>query len=86
MKSLERGKNTSSLEVTSISQHGFWILLNGTEHFLPFDKFPWFREAKISELTNVELHHQHHLYWPGLDVDLSVDIIQDPDKYKLISE
>lgn len=86
MKSLEHGERTSALEVTNISQHGFWILLNGTEYFLPFEKFPWFREAKIGEILNVELHHERHLHWPNLDVDLSLDIIQNPDRYPLISK
>jgi hypothetical protein len=86
VKSLKRGKNTSECEVTNISEHGFWILLRGTEYFLPFEKFPWFREAKVAEITNVELYHENHLYWPKLDVDLSLDIIRDPDKYKLVSK
>jgi hypothetical protein len=73
-------------EVTNISEHGFWILLQGTEYFLPFEKFPWFREAKVAEITTVEVYHENHLYWPKLDVDLSLDIIHDPDKYKLVSK
>ncbi len=86
MRSLKRGKTTSACEVTNISQHGFWILTNGTEYFLPFEKFPWFRDARVSEITGVELHHGHHLYWPKLDIDLSLAIIRDPDKYKLLSK
>ncbi|HBG28917.1 MAG: hypothetical protein A2Y10_16580 [Planctomycetes bacterium GWF2_41_51] len=85
MKSLKRGKNTSKLEVTNISQHGFWILLSGKEYFLPFEKFPWFREASIADLTNIQLLHKTHLYWPALDVDLSINIIENPEKYKLIA-
>lgn len=27
-------------EVTNVSQHGFWILLDDQELFLPFDEFP----------------------------------------------
>lgn len=73
------------LEVTNISQHGFWILLNGTEYFLPFEKFPWFRKASIADLTNIQLLHKSHLYWPALDVDLSINIIENPEKYKLIA-
>jgi hypothetical protein len=85
VKSLKRGKNTSRLEVTNISQHGFWILLSGKEYFLPFEKFPWFKKASIADLTNIKLLHKTHLYWPSLDVDLSVNIIQNPEKYKLIA-
>lgn len=73
------------LEVTNISQHGFWILLSGKEYFLPFEKFPWFKKASVADLTNIQLLHKTHLYWPALDVDLSVDIIENPEKYKLIT-
>jgi hypothetical protein len=85
VKSLKRGKNTSKLEVTNISQHGFWILLSGKEYFLPFEKFPWFEKASIADLTNIKLLHKTHLYWPSLDVDLSTNIIENPEKYKLIA-
>jgi hypothetical protein len=85
VKSLKRGKNTSKLEVTNISQHGFWILLSGKEYFLPFENFPWFKKASIADLTNIQLLHKTHLYWPALDVDLSVNIIENPEKYKLIA-
>jgi hypothetical protein len=76
----------TACEVTNISEHGFWILVNGTEYFLPFEKFPWFRDTRISEITAVELYHEHHLHWPKLDVDLSIEIIENPDKYNLVSK
>jgi hypothetical protein len=28
------------VEVTNISRHGFWILLDDRELFLPFEEFP----------------------------------------------
>lgn len=86
MKSLKYGKSTSKPEITNISQHGFWILIKGKEYFLPFGKFPWFKKAGIADLTKVELLHKTHLYWPKLDVDLSINIIENPEKYKLIAK
>ena len=86
MKSLKRGKSTLKPEITNISQHGFWIFLKGKEYFLPFDKFPWFKKTAVGDLTKVELLHKTHLYWPSLDVDLSVSIIEHPEKYKLIAK
>ncbi len=83
MKSLQPGKNTSKAEITNISEHGFWILLKGTEYFLPFEKYPWFKNASISSITNLELVHNHHLYWPKLDVDLTTEILETPEKYPL---
>lgn len=86
MKSLKRGKSISRPEITNISEHGFWILLNGNEYFVGFEKFPWFKEARIGELSNVQLWHDSHLYWPDLDVDLSVNIIEHPERYRLIAK
>ena len=85
MKSGQRGKNTSLVEVTNVSKTGFWLLLEGEELFVPFKQFPWFKEASIGELVNVELPAAHHLYWPDLDIDLAVDSILHPDKFPLVS-
>lgn len=85
MKSAARGKNTSNVEVTNVSQHGFWMLIEQQERFLAFDHFPWFRDSSIGQLCNVELLHPNHLYWPDLDIDLAGDSIHQPERYPLIS-
>ena len=72
-------------EVTNVSSHGFWLLISETERFVSFKTFPWFRDASIAELTNVELPSPHHLYWPELDVDLAVDSLDHPERYPLVS-
>jgi hypothetical protein len=53
--------------------------------FVPFDQFPWFREASVREIANVQLPSPHHLYWPDLDIDLAVESIEHPEKYPLVS-
>ena len=77
------GPATSDAEVTNISQHGFWLLLDGRELFLPFDEFPWFKEASVEAILRVERPTTRHLYWPEIDVDLSVDSIEHPERYPL---
>lgn len=84
MTSPKRGLSTSAPEVASLSRHGFWLIVNGTEYFLPFERFPWFRGASKAQLGEVELLHETHLYWPALDVDLSLAIIEEPEKYRLV--
>jgi len=79
------GTNTSVPEVTHVSQHGLWLLLADEEVLLPFDQFPWFRRATIDQLSNVEWPSPDHLYWPDLDVDLSVASIRRPDAFPLVS-
>lgn len=85
MKSSTHGKNISKPEITNISEHGFWVFIEATEYFLPFEQFPWFKQATVSQITNVQCLHKTHLYWPDLDIDLSLSIIQSPEKYKLVS-
>ncbi len=85
MRSDALGTSTSEIEVTNISKHGFWILLKDRELFLPFSEFPWFKEAAVEQILDVEWPSPRHLYWPGLDIDLSVDSIEDPEDYPLIS-
>ncbi|MFZ0428957.1 MAG: DUF2442 domain-containing protein [Acidobacteriota bacterium] len=85
MKSTGRGSSTSGVEVTNISKNGLWLLVGDTEHFLPFEEFPWFREATVGELLNVELPHPHHVHWPDLDVDLAMESIEHPERYPLVS-
>ena len=84
-KSAARGKRTSAVEVANVSPHGFWLLIDRTEFFLPFEHFPWFRNATIGQLTTVELPNPHHLYWPELDIDLAVESLNHPERYPLVS-
>ncbi|MCB4756312.1 MAG: DUF2442 domain-containing protein [Elusimicrobia bacterium] len=84
MKSSKRGKNISKAEVLDISGHGVWIFINGKEYFLPYEDFPWFKKAKVSDIHNLKLFHGSHLFWPNLDVDLDLSSLQDPSKYPMI--
>ncbi len=86
MRSAQLGKHISEVEVTNVSQHGFWLLIDKRELFVPFAQFPWFREVPIGKLLNVELPHPHHLYWPDLDVDLAVESIEHPERFPLLSK
>ena len=85
MKSEQRGKSTSAIEVGNVTGHGFWLLVDGRELYLPFDQFPWFRQASIEALTRIERPSPHHLYWPILDIDLAVESIEHPERYPLVS-
>ena len=83
MKSETLGKNTSKVEVTHISSHGIWILLEDEEMFLSYKDFPWFKDATIREILNVEELFLGHFYWSDLDVDLSKEIIKNPERFPM---
>ena len=80
------GTTTSAPEVTHVSMHGFWLLLGDEELLLPFEQFPWFRKATIEQLSQVEWPTPEHLYWPQLDIDLSVASIRDPKAFPLLAK
>jgi hypothetical protein len=80
------GTITLAAEVTHVSRHGFWLLLNDEELLVPFSEFPWFKKANIEQLTAVEWPSVNHLYWPQLDVDLSVESIRHPQAFPLIAK
>ena len=77
------GKNISKVEVTHISAYGVWVLAGERELFMSYEDFPWFKDAPIGKILNVEEPHLGHLYWPDLDVDLTIDIIEHPERYPL---
>jgi len=85
MKSSRRGKRTSDVEVTNVSKHGFWILINARELFVSFEYFPFFKDAPIGQILKVESPRPDHLHWPALDVDLSVESIEHPEDFPLVS-
>ena len=75
------GKITLEAEVTQIDKQGIWLLIGEKESFLPFDKFPWFRDASVGTIHHVELLNNNHLYWPDLDIDLAVESIEHPERF-----
>lgn len=86
MNSLTHGANTLTAEVTHISAHGVWLLASGKEHFMSYEDFPWFNDQSVKSILNVEEQSPGHFYWPDIDVDLSEEIIEHPDKFPLKSK
>jgi len=52
---------------------------------MSFTDFPWFRNATIATIQDVEYQHQQHLYWPQLDIDISVESVKHPERFPLIA-
>ena len=83
MKSLERGIRTSHVEIVHVSPHGIWLSVRGKEYFLPYEEFPWFQDARLSEIHRVQLVQGRFLRWEDLDVELALDSLEHPDRYPL---
>jgi hypothetical protein len=85
MRSETPGPDTLSAEVTRINESALWLRIDGEELHLPFELFPWFRDAHTSEIRNVERPSPLRLRWPDLDIDLAVESIRHPEKFPLVS-
>ncbi|XOV88078.1 MAG: DUF2442 domain-containing protein [Pseudomonadota bacterium] len=83
MSASRLGSESLGAEVTNISEYGLWILVGDEELFLSHEDFPWFKSSSVQDVLNVELLSPAHLYWPGLDADISTDSIKEPDGYPL---
>lgn len=76
------GKN-ASVEVTHISKTGVWLLSHDREFFMSYEDFSWFKDAPVGKIMNVEEPYAGHYYWPDLDVDLTSEIIEYPERFPL---
>ena len=84
MESNAPGKSTS-VEVTNISAHGVWLLAGDRELLMSYEDFPWFKDVTVGKVLHVEEPTPGHFHWPDLDVDLTVEIIEHPERFPMRS-
>jgi hypothetical protein len=46
---------------------------------------PRSREVAIEQLSQIEWPTPNHLYWPLLDIDLSVESVRNPEAFPLVA-
>lgn len=76
MESITRGTDVSTVQFTSISKHGLWLRTIDKWFFIPFQDFPGFQDASVSEIMNVRWPDPNYLYWPDLGMELAIESIQ----------
>ncbi|NOZ73168.1 MAG: DUF2442 domain-containing protein [Chloroflexi bacterium] len=86
MSLLAPGNTTSTVEITNISTHGVWLLTHGKELFMPYEAFPWFKDQPVKHIINVVEVSPGHFYWPDIDVDLTDEMIEHPERFPLIAK
>jgi hypothetical protein len=85
MNSKKPGASISPVEVVQISGDGLQIRTHKGEFFLSYDDFPWFLDAPVTALRNVEEPGPGHYHWPELDVDLTDEMLAHPERFPLKS-
>ena len=83
--SIVSGTNTS-VKVHAIVSNGIMIEAYGNTYFLPYKSNPWFENAKITDVFNIEPVGYTGIRWDALDVDLSIESLTNPERYPLIAK
>ena len=80
------GIATSAAEVTHISRNGLWLLIDDEELLLSFVQIPVVPQGlRRTGVARRATRPRSHLYWPDLDIDLSVESIRRPEAFPLVS-
>ncbi len=85
VKLLKHGKNILEVSVENITPFGIWVYVDGAEFFISYKDYPMFYNVAVSKNLEVEHPSPKHLYWKTLDIDIELDALITPEKYKLIS-
>ena len=85
MKSSMPGGDSSGVELGDVTLYHFVLHVDGRRLRVSYYDFPCFREATTAELAAVRRPSPDRLRWPLLDVDLSLDSIEHPGRYPLVS-
>ncbi len=73
------------VRILDFSSHGFWVDLGNEKLYAAYVDFPWFASATLAQLEDVQRPSADHLYWPALDIDLSVVSLRDPAAFPLVA-
>ena len=83
MSSLAHGTNTLAVEISNISPFGAWLLTREKELFMSYEDFPLFKDQPVKSIISVVEQSPGHFYWPDFDVDLTEEIIENPECFLL---
>jgi len=81
MSSLPHGSTISSTKAILLSEGGFSIQWRDRELRISFDRFPWFKTEPAAALDDWQEVSPGHFYWPQLDVDLTAEMIDHPERF-----
>jgi hypothetical protein len=78
------GISISTSLVTNIDAHGFWLLVDDAEYFVPFADYPVFAAATVEQIFAVQQPGPRQFHWPDLDADVELDALETPERFPLV--
>ncbi|OEZ99015.1 DUF2442 domain-containing protein [Duganella sp. HH101] len=82
---ISRIERPFEVRIIDIAAHGFWVDLGNEKLYAAYADFPWFVGATRAQLDDVQRPSTDHLYWPALDIDLSIASLRDPAAFPLVA-
>ena len=70
MSVLLEKNGTTTAEVTMINARGILLFVGGKEYYLSYDRYPWFRNAKVSDVLDVTMPDEESLRWDAIATPL----------------
>ncbi|MDR0698529.1 MAG: DUF2442 domain-containing protein [Tannerella sp.] len=83
-KNLNQNTERTYVEVRLITPMGIIVSVSGCDYYISYDRLPWFREAKVSDIFNVKMCGNDGIRWEALNVDLEIDSLIHPEQYPLV--
>ncbi len=75
---------STSVSVLMINDKGLMLSVLGNDYFVSYNRLPWLRDARVSEVLNVQMSGRTAIEWPSLDIDLEIESLKHPERYPLI--
>jgi TonB family protein len=78
MKTISKQKTKNiSVNVCSIMPDVFFLTVFENDYYLSYSRLLWFKNAKISDIFNVEMIEYCAIRWDALDVDMKIDSLKN---------
>lgn len=81
---LSTNTQSTSVSVLMINSQGVMIHVLGNDYFLSYNRVPWLKDARISDVLNIGMLGRNAIEWPNLDVDLEIESLKHPERYPLV--
>lgn len=82
--SLNVNSRSTLASVLMINSQGVMLSVLGNDYFISYNRIPWLKDARISDVLNIEISGRSAITWPALDIDLEIESLKHPERYPLL--
>lgn len=81
---LSTSSQNTSVSVLMINAQGIMLSVQGNDFFISYNRMPWLKEARVSDVLNVRMSGRSAIEWEALGVDIEIESLKHPERYPLI--